>query len=106
MRLPNDATLILGAGADPALAEVWREESLPVAPLGADLETLDTATLVICGEGGEEAAALAANLGFRTFLVAETAPEGARAVSLAETLAAARNARARERWRASRRSGG
>jgi hypothetical protein len=103
MRLPTDATLLLGEAADPALAQVWREERLPVVDAGVDLEDLPTATLVVCEP---EAAARAAALGFRTFVVGETAPEGARAVSLAETLEAARAARARERWKAARASGG
>lgn len=102
MRLPVDTTLLLGQGADPALEAVWREERLPVAAIGAELEALPTATLVVCGEGGFEAATLAARLGFRTFLVGDTAPEGARAASVAQTVEAARGARARERWKAAR----
>ncbi len=105
MRLPTDATLLLGPGGDPELERVWREERLPMRALpctDAELETLATATLVACGEGAREAAALAAGLGFRTFLVEAAAPEGVRPVSLAEALEAARNARARERWKAGR----
>ena len=33
MRLPTDATLLLGEGADPELSRVWREERLPVLAL-------------------------------------------------------------------------
>ena len=106
MRLPVDATLLLGEGADPALVEVWREERLPVELIGAELEALNTATVVICGEGGFEAAALAARLGFRTFLVGDAAPEEVRAVSAVQAVEAARGARARERWKAARASGG
>jgi hypothetical protein len=106
MRLPVDTTLLIGAGADPALEALWREERLPVEPIGAELEALPTATLVVCGEGGFEAAALAARLGFRTFLIGEAAPEGARAVSAAQALEGARGARARERWKAARASRG
>jgi hypothetical protein len=106
MRLPVDATLLLGQGADPALEAVWREERLPVAPVGADLEALPTATVVVCGEGGFEAAGRAAQLGFRTFLVGEAAPPEVSAVSVAQTVEAARGARARERWKAARASGG
>ena len=102
MRLPTDATLLLGDGADPALAEVWRAERLPVAALDAELDSLPTATLVVCGECGFEAASLAAQLGFRTFLVGEVAPEGVRAVRVHEAVEAALGARARERWKAAR----
>jgi hypothetical protein len=105
MRLPTDATLLLGPGADPELERAWREERLPVRALPcteAELESLATATLVACGEGAREAATLAAALGFRTFLVAQAPPEGVRSVSLAEALEAARDARARERWKAGR----
>jgi len=106
MRLPVDATLLLGEGADPALEAAWREERLPVADVDADLEALSTATVVACGAGAETAARLAAALGFRTFLV-EAAPAGGdvRVVSLAEALEAARGARARERWKAARAQG-
>jgi hypothetical protein len=106
MRLPVDATLLLGEGADPALVEVWREERLPVAEIDADLEALSTATIVVGGAGAAEKAALAAGLGFRTFLVGDAAPEGARAVTAAQAIEAARGARARERWKAARGSGG
>jgi hypothetical protein len=107
MRLPTDATLLLGEGADPQLARVWREERLPVLTLAGeaaepDLEALATATVLACGDGAVEMAALAARMGFRTFLVGETAPEGARAVTLEQALDGARNARARERWKAAR----
>jgi len=110
MRLPTDATLLIGEGADAELERVWREESLPVLPLQRDLsgleaalEALATATVVACGRGGAEAAAAAARLGYRTFLVDEEASvEGVRCASLAEALEAARMARARERWRAAR----
>jgi hypothetical protein len=106
MRLPTDATLLLGPGADPELERVWREERLPTLALPcreADLEGLATATIVACGDGGPQAAALAAGLGFRAFLVGEgPAPEGVRAVTPAEALAGARLARARERWKAGR----
>jgi thiazole synthase ThiGH ThiG subunit len=107
MRLPTDATLLLGDGADPELERVWREERLPLAPLGgglreADLEALATATIVACGIGGPQAAALAARLGFRTFLVGDAAPEGASAVTLAQALEGAKGARARERWKSAR----
>jgi hypothetical protein len=106
MRLPTDATLLLGDGADPELGRVWREEQLPLRALGfdlAELENLETATVVVAGSGAREAAAAAARLGFRTFLVSEEqAVEGVRSVALDEALDAARGARARERWRASR----
>ena len=49
---------IIGAGAEPELEQVWREERLPVVTLGADLSGLEaalegigTATVVACGEG-------------------------------------------------------
>jgi hypothetical protein len=110
MRLPTDTTLLLGDGADPELGRVWREEQLPLLALGFDLvelENLETATVVAAGSGAAEAAAAAARLGFRTFLVSgDAAVEGVRVVALDEALAAARGARARERWRASRRLGG
>jgi len=107
MRLPTDATLLLGEDADPELARTWGEERLPVLALGAllreaDSEALTTATVVACGAGGAQAAALAARLGFRTFIVADAAPEGASAVTLAQALEGARGARARERWKAAR----
>jgi microcystin degradation protein MlrC len=106
MRLPTDATLLIGDGADPELERIWREEELPVTALGfdaAELEDLATATVVVAGRGAPEAAAIAARLGFRTFLVDEaTAAEGVRSVTLAEALQAGRAARARERWRATR----
>jgi len=106
MRLPTDAILLLGDGADPELGRVWREEQLPLRMLGfdlAELENLETATVVAAGSGAAEAAQAAARLGFRTFLVGEDAAvEGVRSVALAEALAAARGARARERWRAAR----
>ena len=60
----------------------------------------------IGGAGAAEKAALAAGLGFRTFLVGDAAPEGARAVTAAQAIEAARGARARERWKAARGSGG
>ena len=106
MRLPADATLLFDDAADPALVAVWRDERLAEAPLDAELDALPTATLVVCGADGYAAAARAAALGFRTFLVGETAPEGARAVSLEQAIEAARGARARERWKAARASGG
>src|SRR5947199_3615155 len=104
MRLPTDATLLCGPGAAPELERVWRKERLPVLAIGpkleADLEAMATATVVACGHGGVEAAAAAAALGFRTFYVGEAAaPAGARPATLAETLEAARAARARERWK-------
>src|SRR5947209_19386648 len=110
MRLPTDTTLLCGAAAAPELELVWREERLPVLAIGADgalreadLEAIGTATVVACGQGGAEAAAAAAALGFRTFYVGEAAaPAGARPATLAETLEAARAARARERWKATR----
>jgi hypothetical protein len=113
MRLPTDATLLIGSDAEPALEQAWREEGLPVlqvADLGrleAELEAIGTATVVVCGAGAVEMARLAARLGFRTFLVSEdAAPEGAQRASLAQTLEAARAARARERWKAARGSAG
>jgi hypothetical protein len=106
MRLPTDTILLLGDDADPELGRVWREEQLPLRALGfdlAELENLETATVVAAGGGAVEAAAAAARLGFRTFLVSDDAAvEGVRSVALAEALAAARGARARERWRAAR----
>jgi hypothetical protein len=107
MRLPTDATLLLGEGADPELARAWREERLPVLALAgeageADLEALATATVLACGDGAIATAGLAARMGFRTFLVGETAPDGVRAVTLAQALEGARGARARERWKAAR----
>jgi hypothetical protein len=109
MRLPTDSTLLLGVGAEPELEQVWREERLPVLALGGDLsgieaalEGIGTATVVACGQGGAQAAAAAATLGFRTFLVGEAAADGVVAVTLAQALEAARVARARERWKAAR----
>jgi hypothetical protein len=113
MRLPTDTTLLLGEGADPTLEAVWRDERLPIMAIGADpsgleakLEAAETATVVACGAGAVAAAGLAASLGFRTFLL-NAPPSGGdvRAVSLAETLEAARGARARERWKAARSPG-
>jgi hypothetical protein len=108
MRLPTDATLLIGQGAPPELEQVWREERLPLRALpcpASDMEALETATLVVCGEGGPEAAAQAARLGFRTFLVGDgPAPEAVRCVDLAQALEAGRAARARERWKATRSS--
>jgi hypothetical protein len=110
MRLPTDATLLCGEGAAPELERIWREERLPVlaigAPFEADLEAIRTATVVVCGQGGVEAARFASALGYRTFYVGEPpAPPGVRLASLDETLDAARAARARERWKAARRGG-
>ncbi len=109
MRLPADTILLLGDGADPELGRVWREEALPLRALGfdlAELENLETATVLAAGNGAAEAAEAAARLGFRTFLVSDEAVEGVRSVSLAEALVAAKLARARERWRAARAIGG
>jgi hypothetical protein len=109
MRLPADTILLLGADADSELERVWREEQLPLRALGfalAELENLETATVLAAGSGAAEAAAAAARLGFRTFLVSDEVVEDVRSVTLAEALAAARLARARERWRASRGIGG
>ncbi len=110
MRLPTDATLIIGAGAEPELEQVWGEERLPVVTFGADLSGLEaalegigTTTVVACGEGAADAAAAAAALGFRTFLVGQALDaEGVVTVSPTQALAAARLARARERWKAAR----
>jgi hypothetical protein len=109
MRLPTDATLLLGEGADPEIARVWMEERLPALALDAldrleaGLEALGTATVVACGDGAAAAAALAASFGYRTFLVGEASPaEGVVCVTLAQALEAARLARARERWKAAR----
>ena len=106
MRLPLDSTLLLGAGADPELERVWREERLPLCALPCDeaqMEALGTATVVACGQGAAQAAALAARLGFRTFLVGDgPETEGVRVVTPAQALDAARLARARERWKAAR----
>src|SRR6185437_16183442 len=97
MRLPTDATLLIGPGAEPALEQAWREERLPMLALDGDLagmeaalEAIGTATVVVCGEGAAEAAAAAAALGFRTFLVGEAVTEGVVAVSPAEALEATR----------------
>ena len=105
MRLPPDTVLLCGAEAPPELLAVWAEERLAVLPLPAPdqleaaLEALGTTTVVVVGDG----AAAAAALGFRVFWIGdEPAPEGVRAVTLAQTLAAARLARARERWKAGR----
>jgi hypothetical protein len=113
MRLPTDATLLIGPGAEPELERAWREERLPVlalegelAGVEAALEAIGTATVVACGEGAAEAAAAAAALGFRTFLVGAPAAEGVVAVSPEQALDAARFARARERWKAARAASG
>lgn len=110
MRLPTDATLLIGPAAEPELEQAWREEQLPVLALDLDgmeaaLEAIGTATVVACGDGAADAAAAAAALGFRTFLVGEPAAEGVVTVSAAQALDAARLARARERWKAARASG-
>ena len=108
MRLPTDATLLISDGAAPELVEAWREERLPMLPvdlarLETALEASNTATVVACGVEAAQAAALAARLGFRTFLVGEApAPGEVCVVSLDQALAAARMARARERWKAGR----
>jgi hypothetical protein len=109
LRLPADTYLLVAENADASVEDVWREERMPVVTLGAefgekDFDALPTATIVVCGEGAQ-AAAHAARLGFRTFLVGDSAPDGVRAVSVAETIAAARGARARERWKAARAAG-
>jgi hypothetical protein len=101
---------LIGDDADPRLEHVWHEERLPIVSLAAgleqletNLETIGTATVVACGLRGAEAAALAAKLGFRTFLIGEHwAPNGARLANLSEVLEAGRAARSRERWKASR----
>ena len=105
MRLPPDTVLLCGAVAPPDLLTVWAEERLTVLPLPAPerledaLEALGTTTVVVVGDG----AAAAAALGFRVFWIGEDpAPEGVKAVTLAQTVAAARLARARERWKAAR----
>jgi len=109
MRLPTDTTLLIGPGAEPELEQAWREERLPMLAFDADLagveaalEAIGTATVVACGEGAARAAAAAAALGFRTFLVGEAAVEGAATVTASQALDAARQARARERWKAAR----
>ncbi|HXT08905.1 MAG TPA: hypothetical protein VN715_18455 [Roseiarcus sp.] len=109
MRLPTDATLLIGPGAEPALEQAWREERLPMLALDGDLsgieatlEAIGTATVVACGEYAASAAAAAAALGFRTFLVGEAAAEGVVTVSPRQALDAARLARAIERWKAAR----
>ena len=106
MRLPTDATLLIGPSAEPALEQAWREERLPMLALDGDLagieaalEAIGTATVVACDEN---AASAAAALGFRTFLVGEGALAGVATVSLNQALEAARFARARERWKAAR----
>jgi hypothetical protein len=109
MRLPTDATLLIGPGAEPELEQAWREERLPIlaldgelAGIEAALEAIGTATVVACGQHAAGAAAAVAALGYRTFLVGETAAEGVVAVSPRQALDAARLARAIERWRAAR----
>ncbi len=105
MRLPPDTVLLCGAPAPPELLEVWAQERLTTLPLPAPerleaiLEALGATTVVVVGEGAAQAAAL----GFRVFWLGDgPAPAGARACALAETVAAARLARARERWKAAR----
>lgn len=105
MRLPPDTVLLCGDEAPPDLLAVWVEERLAVLVLPAverleaALEALGTTTVVVVGDG----ASAAASLGFRVFWLGEgPAPEGVRAVTLADTIVAARLARARERWKASR----
>ena len=109
MRLPTDATLLIGPGAEPALEQAWREERLPMLALDGDLsgieaalEAIGTATVVACGEYAASAAAAAAALGFRTFLVGEATADGVVTVSPRQALDAARLARAIERWKAAR----
>jgi len=114
MRLPTDATLLIGPGAEPALEQAWREERLPMLALDgnlagfeAALEAIGTATVVACGEYAASAAVAAAALGFRTFLVGEVlvgevAAEGVVTISPRQALDAARLARAIERWKAAR----
>ncbi len=111
MRLPTDAILAIAEGADDELAAVWREERLPVLTLSADaaaleaaLEALGATTLVLCGQGAEAAARTAARLGYRVFLIGADPVEGddVKVVTRAMALAAARLARARERWKAAR----
>ena len=124
------------AGADPGakamiagLVAAWREERLPVfalrpgdafAETELELDTVGATTLVICGalaKGSVEATLRAfAALGYRVFLVEDAcspasdmralAGDDAKVVDGATTLAAARRARARERWKAARRGGG
>jgi hypothetical protein len=103
MRLPPDTVLVCGPGAPPELAAVWRDERLPILPgedLEAALDALGATTLVVADD--TEAAVQAAALGCRVFWVGAEAPPGVRASTLAEALAAGRNARARERWKAAR----
>ncbi len=107
MRLPPDTALLCAPDAPPELAAVWREERLPIVAaenMEAALDAIGATTLVVAGDAA--AAAKAAGLGLRVFYVGDgPAPDGARAATLAEALAAGRNARARERWKAARAAG-
>ena len=110
MRLPNDATLLIGDDADPRLELVWREQQLPVARvdfpldrLEAVLESVGATTVVACGENAAVLAAAAAGLGFRSFCVGQPANSaGLVCVSAAQAIEGALGARARERWKAAR----
>lgn len=110
MRLPTDATLLAGEGADPMLERVWREQQLPVVTLDfaldrleAVLEAVGATTVVACGANAAAAAAVAAGFGFRSFCVgAPASREGVVGVSTAQAIEAALGARARERWKAAR----
>lgn len=79
--------------------------------LNAALESLGATTLTLCGAGAGVAAAAgdAAALGYRVFVVSESplpALADVRVVPLGMALAAARQARARERLKAGRARGG
>jgi len=134
MRLPSDAALIViegSAGADPAaeaviaaLVAAWREERLPVFAIRAgaafaeterELEGIGATTLVVCGASVEATVRTAAGLGYRAFVVEDAcwsaggmralAGMEAKVVDGATARAAARRARARERWKAARLGG-
>lgn len=128
MRLPTDAALLVldERAAEPLIA-VWREERLVVArvareslPAGADafcdpdleaeLDAAGVTTIVVVAEAGstrlEATLRGAVERGYRVFWIgvagAHAAPSEARAVDVETTIAAARRARDRERWRAAR----
>ena len=125
MRLPTDAALIvIDEASAGVLIEVWREERLPLFQPGAKpggafadgeleaaLDAIGATTLVICGTAFDDPTLQAAtSLGYRVFLLGDEpgafdiGGEAARVATLEMALAAARRARARERWKAARRA--
>jgi nicotinamidase-related amidase len=129
MRLPIDAALLVPDAGDATdlLLQAWREEALPVFPIGAhgesafadshleaNLDAIGATTLVFAGGFARarlRATALAAaERGYRAFVVSSEGESGelggdVRVVSVETAIEAARRAKFRQRWALARRGG-